>query len=411
MGARAAFRAPLLCLVAVALMLGGASWPHVAYSHDRVTTSVTYDREIVRILTRRCLTCHSERNLAFPLTTYEETRPWARAIHEEVLARHMPPWRAVAGYGRFANDGGLTQRELQTMAAWIEGAGPKSADQTVIVNIDQGITSENQRLKPDFESWHLGLPDVRRPLAIQSVGPIPPSTAVVRASIDLGWTTARRVRGFEFKPRDRRGLRAATFSLEGTGQWLASWTPWHGTLSLPPTAAYLIPAGARVTAELYYRGPREEDRDGGELGIYVAGQATPNCPADRVLRTTGAIAPHTRNQKLQALARLQTDTTLLALIPELHERTHSFEVRARQPDGTVTTLLVVRDVLHDWPTPYIFETPLRLPAGTEVVVTSYSNNDGDGALPADVGLRVSAYAGGCSQGGTSAGRNRRPRQR
>ena len=37
-------------------------------------------------------------------TTYAEARPWAAAIREEVLTRQMPPWSAVAGYGRFAND-------------------------------------------------------------------------------------------------------------------------------------------------------------------------------------------------------------------------------------------------------------------------------------------------------------------
>src|SRR5215211_3619992 len=94
----------LAVLAAATLTLGLAVWPEALLSHERVTTTVTYDREIVRIVHSKCIACHSERNLGVPLTTYEETRPWARAIQEEVLSRHMPPWRAVPGYGRFAND-------------------------------------------------------------------------------------------------------------------------------------------------------------------------------------------------------------------------------------------------------------------------------------------------------------------
>ena len=106
------FRTPLLYLVTAGLLLGWTLWPRPAESHETVGTSVSFEREIARILTRRCLNCHSDRNLAFPLTTYEETRPWARAIQEEVMARHMPPWRAVPGYGKFANDGALTKLSL-----------------------------------------------------------------------------------------------------------------------------------------------------------------------------------------------------------------------------------------------------------------------------------------------------------
>ena len=48
--------------------------------------------------------------MAMPLQTWEEARPWAVAIKEEILARHMPPWSAERGYGAFANDGALTPR-------------------------------------------------------------------------------------------------------------------------------------------------------------------------------------------------------------------------------------------------------------------------------------------------------------
>ena len=96
-----------------------------ASGHERVTTKITWSREIARIVYARCLTCHRESGRAFSLSTYAEARPWAVAIKDEVLTRRMPPWNAVKGFGRFKNDLGLTQEELALIAAWVEGGAPE----------------------------------------------------------------------------------------------------------------------------------------------------------------------------------------------------------------------------------------------------------------------------------------------
>ena len=63
-----------------------------------------------------------------PLTTYEEARPWAKAIKEEVLARRMPKWHVVRGYGDFKNDPSLSAFEIALVAAWADGGAPASAN-------------------------------------------------------------------------------------------------------------------------------------------------------------------------------------------------------------------------------------------------------------------------------------------
>jgi hypothetical protein len=96
-----------------------------ASGHERVTTKLTWSREIARIVYARCLTCHQESGPAFSLSTYSEARPWAVAIKDEVLTRRMPPWNAVKGFGRFKNELGLTQEELSLIADWVEGGAPE----------------------------------------------------------------------------------------------------------------------------------------------------------------------------------------------------------------------------------------------------------------------------------------------
>jgi hypothetical protein len=93
--------------------------------HDVITTPITFSREISRLLYSRCAVCHRQGGSAFSLLTYEEARPWAKAIKDEVLERRMPPWGAVKGFGEFQDDQGLTEEQLELIADWVEGGAPE----------------------------------------------------------------------------------------------------------------------------------------------------------------------------------------------------------------------------------------------------------------------------------------------
>jgi len=92
--------------------------------HDIITTPITFSREISRLVYSRCVECHRSGGTAFSLVTYEEARPWAKAIEEEVLERRMPPWGAIKGFGDFRDDQALTQEQLELVAEWVEGGAP-----------------------------------------------------------------------------------------------------------------------------------------------------------------------------------------------------------------------------------------------------------------------------------------------
>lgn len=100
-----------------------ASMPMLA--HDIITTKVTFDREISRLLFDRCTSCHRDGGAAFSLTTYDAARPWAKAIKEEVLERRMPPYGAVKGFSDLRDDRSLTQEQLEIISDWVEGGAPE----------------------------------------------------------------------------------------------------------------------------------------------------------------------------------------------------------------------------------------------------------------------------------------------
>jgi mono/diheme cytochrome c family protein len=110
------------CAVVLVVVLVAAT----PVAHERVTTTVTWDREISAIFRARCVTCHQAGASAMPLSTYAQARPWARAIRHEVLTRRMPVWHAARGYGDFANDPSLSPFEIALVVAWVDGGAPRS---------------------------------------------------------------------------------------------------------------------------------------------------------------------------------------------------------------------------------------------------------------------------------------------
>ncbi len=107
----------------VLLLLGPA-----AMAHDPITTKLLWTQEISRIVNRHCANCHRQGGAAMALDTYDDARPWAKAIRDEVLSRRMPPWGAVQGVGEFRGDPSLSQVEIDMIVNWVEGGAPKGDD-------------------------------------------------------------------------------------------------------------------------------------------------------------------------------------------------------------------------------------------------------------------------------------------
>jgi len=331
--------------------------PQRALPHETLTTTVLFDREIVRILNKHCVMCHYENGPSFPLETYEQTWVRARKIRAEIIARHMPPWSAFPGYGQFINDNGLTLRETQFIVSWVEGSGPRNAG-TVFTNTadPNAVRRKEVSAHVDLGHWELGEPQLKLPL---------PSTGV----IDTGLKSERRIQAMEYMPGDRRDVRAAFFKVQETGQWIGAWTPWYSHFSLPIGSAWRLPAGSHIVAEILYSNPKAS-ANRGTLGLFFAAQPSPKPVSDLALEAKG------ETKRLRAATRLTADTETLALRVESQPGVQSIEVSARKPDGTTEVMLFDKNIRPDWPTPYIFKNPVPLPRGSELSVIAYYEHGG-----------------------------------
>src|ERR1700739_4399144 len=85
-----------------------------------------FSKDVAPILYRNCVVCHRPGAIApMSLVTYEETRPWAKAIREKVSLGQMPPWHATAPRGTFSNDRRLTDQEKEILVRWAGNGAPR----------------------------------------------------------------------------------------------------------------------------------------------------------------------------------------------------------------------------------------------------------------------------------------------
>jgi hypothetical protein len=115
-------------LTAAILVLIAAPLP----AQDQAKSPVTFTKDIAPVLQRSCQQCHRPDSVApMSLITYEEVRPYARAMKQRTALRSkpgvMPPWYIEKNVGiqRFKDDVSLSDEQIETIAAWADGGAPK----------------------------------------------------------------------------------------------------------------------------------------------------------------------------------------------------------------------------------------------------------------------------------------------
>ena len=94
-------------------------------------SSLTFTKDVAPIVFNKCANCHRSGEVApMSLTSYQEVRPWSKAIREQVIERAMPPWYADPHTStlKFSNDRRLTQAEIETIVAWVDAGALKGDD-------------------------------------------------------------------------------------------------------------------------------------------------------------------------------------------------------------------------------------------------------------------------------------------
>jgi hypothetical protein len=141
----------------VAAAAAGLASPDALRAQQPPSQEVTFTRDIAPILQRSCENCHRPNSVApMSLQTYEEVRPWARAIKQRTgIGPHagvMPPWYMEKNIGiqKFQNDPSLSDEEIARIARWADSGAPRGDPEDM----------PPPRKWEDTAKWAIGMPDL-----------------------------------------------------------------------------------------------------------------------------------------------------------------------------------------------------------------------------------------------------------
>jgi len=322
------------------------------------------------------------------LTTYEEARPWAKAIKEEMLEKRMPPWHAVKGYGEFRNAPPLTQREIDLIVNWVEGGAPKGDDKDLpaapLFSTDWQLGQPDLILKPGTEAKIAPDADEHRTLTLptalkedrwmSAIDLQPGSGSVVHCATFY----LLKDEGGRMKDEKEQAGVSSSLTLPPSALVIGTWMPGQKTVALPGDVARLLPAGSRIAVRIHYRGAGEGSKDSSAVGLYFT-----KTPPRRQLQEIGIansqslIPAGAGLYQVTAAFTIKDDAEAFAIRPCVNPLVVSLQATAYRPDGTQEVLIWSRGYQFDWQPTYYFKQPVSLPKGTRIEVIAYFDNSDD----------------------------------
>jgi len=238
-------------------VLGAA--PTIAAA-GQADASATFTKDVAPILQRSCQNCHRPGAMApMSLITYEEVRPWARAIKRRTSTREMPPWfiERNVGIQKFNADPSLSDAEIAKIAKWVDGGAP----------LGNPADAPPPRQFPAGADWSFGTPDLVVSSPVRTI-------QAVEADFqgDIGVTPTGLTEDRYIKAVEVREVRLSAKAVKETGD-----TP---RAALNISAIHHATIGARTDFDPKSEFPTSESVNGAFTLVHELGQNTTIYPDD-----------------------------------------------------------------------------------------------------------------------------------
>jgi hypothetical protein len=349
---------------------------------------VTFTRDVAPILQRSCQECHRPNAIApMPLLTYEDVRPWARAIKEKVTLRMMPPWYVDpnVGINTFKNNGGLSPKEIATIAHWVDAGAPKG-----------NPADMPPPLKFDDDKWKIGTPDLVVPLPEDLTVPANAPDMWKNIVVDPGLTEDRYLQAVEVKPtKGRRVFHHTGNTLIYPDGHLAAMQAKNGNL-FEDGSGFLMKAGTKVLFNLHIHAYREPTVANVALGLkfYPKGYVPKYAAVTELMGDDYELdlPPNSDNIRTDSYLTLTKPARLLSFAPHMHTRGKAmcleviYPGKSPQRDGSkVETINCVNNFNFNWMMVYEYATDAQplLPAGSVLHFIGWHNNTASNKLNLD----------------------------
>ena len=372
----------------------------IVFAGAAAAQTPTFTKDIAPILDRNCVVCHRPGDIApMSLMSYEEVRPWAKSIKAQVGMGKMPPWHSTEPRGTFSNDRRLTDREKETLVAWVDRGAPKG-------------DAKDLPAVPTFTAgWEIGQPDavlsMPKPYAVPASGTV----NYQYFQILTNFTEDKWVQSIEVRPGVRSVVHhVLVFCREPDGEparppftsvvpkmpavgtsnvdksrgaLIATTAPGTNAMTFPEGTALRIKAGSVLTFQVHYTANGKPAEDTSSVGMIFAKQ-----PPQQEMRTTAfmnplfTLQPGDPNSEVDSAIEFTGDTHIYAIFPHTHLRGKDWSYQLVYPDGRKEQVLSVPHYDFNWQTFYTFTKPLAVSKGTRLeAVAHYDNSENNPSNP------------------------------
>jgi len=367
----------------VLVVAGFVSGPLRASAQQQRPSAVpTFTKDVAPILQRSCQNCHRPGSIGpMALLTYEDARPWARAIRTRVSLRQMPPWFVDPAAGTihtFKDDPSLSPAEIASIVAWVDGGAPRGnpADMPAPKQFD------------DSDRWHIGKPDliVTMPVDANVAAAGPDWWANYIA--DAGLTEDRYIKAVEAKPGQGAAARVVHHEVASlvspddqpnAGGTLVEYAVGKNGDIFPDGAGKLMKAGSKIRFNMHYHSVGEAITDRSQVGLvfYPKGYV-PKHVINTVLAPNADdldIPAGADNVRSDAYYKMEQPARLVGFMPHMHNRGKRQCLEAIYPNMAVQQLNCV-NYDFNWQIVYNYTDDVAplLPAGTIMHVISWHDN-------------------------------------
>ena len=335
----------------------------------------TFAKDVAPIFYSKCVECHRPTMFApMSLVKFDDARPWAKSIRNRVSTRTMPPWGADPSHGVFKNDPRLTDKEISTILAWVDGGAPKGDD-------------KDMPAVPSFtDGWNIGEPDAV--FEMKEAYQIP-ATGVIEYQyirIPMNIPEAKWLAAIEIKPQARAHVHHVLAFTQPAGTPIneagalgpgniGGVTPNKPGVVFDPGVGRLLEANSDLILQMHYTTNGEAAVDKTVVGLKFLKE-----PPAMVQRGGSVIQPRfvipagDPNAEVRGSRVLQADTIITSFTPHMHVRGKDMTYTAKYPDGRTEVLLSVPSYDFNWQITYQLKEAKRMPKGTEIEVVAHYDN-------------------------------------
>jgi peroxiredoxin len=365
--------------------------------------AVTYYRDVAPILQSRCQECHRPGQVGpFALMTFKQAVNWADDVKDYTQSHQMPPWKITTGIG-FRHDRRMTDKEIATLAAWVDGGTP------------EGNPADAPPPRKFVDGWRLGTPDLILTTNEDFVvGPggrdefrcfvlptdlpedkfvvayevKPSNPRVVHHTLNFIDTDGE---GRELEraaqSREKRSKKPTDYdrgpgysSSMGVGfaprGGLGGWAPGQVPQLMPEGYGFKLPKKADVVVQVHYHRNGRVERDRLKIGFYFA-KKSEGMKAYKTGMIAGrffAIPRDEANFKVTGSTSVKYDCVLHSIMPHMHLLGRQIKVTLKSPGEKKQTLLEIGSWDYNWQETYFLKEPMKLKVGTVLSVEAVYDN-------------------------------------